>query len=103
MQTGLIQGLRRRYFVIEPLNEGKLFYCMDPERPPKGNIDLRQATSITAVDGVTRAFRVAADLFCFEITTPVRVWMLFAESEEKRREWIDVLTSYMAHGERQNQ
>lgn len=96
MQTGLIQGLRRRYFLIEPLNEGRLFYCTDPERPPKGHIDLRQATSIAPVDGITRAFRVEADLLCFEIVTPTRTWLLFAESDASRRAWIEVLTKYMS-------
>ncbi len=122
VKTGLTQALRKRWFFMDPNNDGKLFYCTSEDAVPKGpsvvivaarwrssvipgHIDLRDALSVRAVDVAPDKLSVMtsfmspdAHRFAFEITTKSRVWLLYAESEERRRYWMEGLRSVRSEG-----
>jgi len=78
-QSEWLKDWRRRYFLLEG---SKLFFCKNEWSPPHGMIDLSTCTTVKSADLKSRK------IFSFEISTPEMTYLLYADSEKEKDDWI---------------
>jgi hypothetical protein len=76
-----------------------IYIALDAEKEPKGFINMKEVTCICAraPDETPRDLKATLTnqpRYAFEIHTPGRVWLLLAQSEERRRYWVEGLQRY---------
>jgi len=80
-EGGSIKTWKKRYFVLK---NGELSYFKDKGGEELGKILLSTASSIQLADKRKKPN-------CFEIVTAQRIYAFIAETEEERKEWVDLL------------
>eukprot|EP00300_Choanocystis_sp_HF-7_P021788 c20888_g1_i1.p1 GENE.c20888_g1_i1~~c20888_g1_i1.p1 ORF type:complete len:442 (+),score=120.14 c20888_g1_i1:63-1388(+) len=77
------------------LGQGKIScFEIDPRTAPKGKIPLDKAQVSASEKNVAGSQYSATE--CFKITTPDRVYHIFAETHDNRNKWVSLLNSHIA-------
>ena len=74
-----LQDWRRRFFLLKG---SKLFYCSNEYSAPHGMIDLALCTTVKSADLKARKRN------SFEISTPETTYLLYADTEQEKDDWI---------------
>jgi hypothetical protein len=77
-----LQDWRRRYFLLKG---SKLFFCKTDYAAPHGMIDLAHCTTVKSADLKSRKRN------SFEISTPETTYLLYADTEKEKDDWIGVV------------
>jgi len=78
-QSAWLKDWRRRYFILK----GKsLFFCKSEYSAPHGMIDLASCTTVKSADMKARKKN------SFEISTPDTTFLLYADTEKEKDDWI---------------
>mmetsp|Transcript_22517 Transcript_22517/g.31755 ORF Transcript_22517/g.31755 Transcript_22517/m.31755 type:complete len:166 (+) Transcript_22517:149-646(+) len=78
-QSMWLKDWRRRYFILKG---SKLFFSKNEYSSPHGMIDLAQCTTVKSAD------LKSSKRFSFEISTPETTYLLFADNEKEKDDWI---------------
>jgi len=78
-QSMWLKDWRRRYFILKG---SRLFFAKDEYKCPHGMIDLSQCTTVKSADIKSRK------RFSFEISTRETTYLLYADNEKEKDEWI---------------
>lgn len=78
-QSMWLKDWRRRYFILKG---SKLFFAKTPHSAPHGMIDLAQCTTVKSADLKSRKIN------SFEISTPDTTYLLYADTEKEKDDWI---------------
>merc|ERR1712224_534534 len=76
-----LKDWRRRFFLLKG---SKLFYCSNEYSTPHGMIDLALCTTVKSADLKSRKRN------SFEISTPEITYLLYADTEQEKDDWIGV-------------
>ena len=79
-QSDWLKDWRRRYFILTPNNQ--LFFCKNEYCAPHGRIDLSTCTTVKSADVKSRK------KFSFEISTHDKMYLMYADSEKEKDDWI---------------
>mmetsp|Transcript_14625 Transcript_14625/g.17800 ORF Transcript_14625/g.17800 Transcript_14625/m.17800 type:complete len:311 (+) Transcript_14625:153-1085(+) len=80
-QSDWLKDWRRRYFILDA-NTSKLFFCKNEYSAPHGMIDLATCTTVKSAD------IKSGKRFSFEISTGERTYLMFADNEKEKDDWI---------------
>jgi len=73
-----VKNLKKRWFVLKGAN---LYYCKEKDKnTPQGAIFLKDAAILQNIE--------LSSKFGFEVLTPTRTYLLFAENQTEANEWI---------------
>lgn len=75
----LKQEWRRRYFILKG---SKLFFCKNDTSGPHGMMDLAHCTTVKSADLKSKRRH------SFEISTPDTCYLLYADTESEKDDWI---------------
>jgi len=78
-QSEWLQSWRRRYFLLKG---SKLFFAKSEYAAPHGMIDLAICTTVKSADMKARKRH------SFEISTPETTFLLYADTEKEKDDWI---------------
>lgn len=81
-QSAWMKQWRRRHFVLKG---ARLFYCVNQGDTPHGEIDLKTAVTVMSADDK------AGRPHSIEIRLPNTSFLLSAESDQQRSDWISAL------------
>lgn len=73
------QEWRRRYFILKG---NKLFFCKNEVSGPHGMMDLAHCTTVKSADLKSKKRH------SFEISTPDTCYLLYADTESEKDDWI---------------
>eukprot|EP00970_Alexandrium_tamarense_P012120 scaffold2748_cov193-Alexandrium_tamarense.AAC.28 len=78
-QSMWLRDWRRRYFILKG---SRLFFAKTPYEAPHGMIDLSRCTTVKSAD------LKAHKKHSFEISTPETTYLLYADDEKAKDDWI---------------
>lgn len=78
-QSAWLKDWRRRYFILK---DSKLFFAKDELGAPHGMIDLSHCNTVKSANLKTKRGH------SFEISTPDTQYLLYADTESERDDWI---------------
>mmetsp|Transcript_25421 Transcript_25421/g.36277 ORF Transcript_25421/g.36277 Transcript_25421/m.36277 type:complete len:168 (+) Transcript_25421:192-695(+) len=78
-QSMWLRDWRRRYFILKG---SRLFFAKTPYEAPHGMIDLSRCTTVKSAD------LKAHKKHSFEISTPDTTYLLYADDEKAKDDWI---------------
>eukprot|EP00560_Eucampia_antarctica_P000064 CAMPEP_0197832912 /NCGR_PEP_ID=MMETSP1437-20131217/16819_1 /TAXON_ID=49252 ORGANISM="Eucampia antarctica, Strain CCMP1452" /NCGR_SAMPLE_ID=MMETSP1437 /ASSEMBLY_ACC=CAM_ASM_001096 /LENGTH=138 /DNA_ID=CAMNT_0043436569 /DNA_START=377 /DNA_END=793 /DNA_ORIENTATION=- len=78
-QSQWLKDWRRRFFILKG---SKLFFSKSERARPHGMIDLSTCTTVKSADLKSRKRN------SFEISTPETTFLLYADSEKEKDDWI---------------
>lgn len=78
-QSLWLRDWRRRYFILKG---ARLFFAKTPHDSPHGMIDLSRCTTVKSAD------LKAHKKHSFEISTPETTYLLYADDEKTKDDWI---------------
>jgi len=95
-QGGVYKNFKKRWFMLQGTS---LHYLKDVEdRTPLGTISLEHCSNIAPVEDPK-----SKRLYCFQIFTPERVYLIQASSNEDRIEWMNAIEDAVPEGNFDNE
>jgi len=87
-QSMWLKDWRRRYFILKG---SKLFFSKNEYQAPHGMIDLAQCTTVKSADWKSKKRH------SFEISTPELTYLLYADTEGEKDDWIGRVGKAIVH------